>query len=333
MWSTMKPRRRLSCCLLLVATLVGCSQPPSASRASSAPSADAAPTTAAVSPSPAPTSSRSNAPKPDINGKQVMQYVKEVVAFGPRPPGSSAHTKLEQYILSKLKGVDVEQDKFIAQTPVGKFPMNNIIAKFPGKKDGIIVVAGHYDTLYSQKNFVGANDGGSSTALLLALADQFRGKPLDGYSVWLLWTDGEEAFVNWTDTDSVYGTRQLAQKWQQDGTAKKIKAFLLVDMIGDADLDILKDTNSTPWLTDLIYQAASNLGYQSHFYELQTAMGDDHMPFVKIGVPSMDLIDFTYGYNNVFWHTPEDTLDKLSPQSLAITGDVVLETIQLLNAK
>ncbi len=272
--------------------------------------------------------------KPDINGKRAMQYVKEVVAFGARPPGSPAHAKLEQYILSKLAGVEVEQDKFTAQTPIGKVPMNNIIAKFPGKRDGIIVVAGHYDTAYYLgKNFVGANDGGSSTALLLALADQFRGKQLDGYSVWLLWTDGEEAFVRWTDTDSVYGTRQLAQKWQQDGTAKKIKAFILVDMIGDADLDILRDTNSTPWLSDLVYKAASDLGYQSHFYGIQNPIEDDHKPFLKIGVPCVDLIDFTYGYNNVFWHTPEDTVDKLSPQSLAITGDVVLETIRLLDQK
>lgn len=276
----------------------------------------------------------SNAPKPDINGGQILQYVKEVVAFGARPPGSPAHAKLEQYILSKLNGVEVEQDKFTAQTPVGKFPMNNIIAKFPGKKDGIIVVAGHYDTAYYLgKNFVGANDGGSSTALLLALADQFRGKQLDGYSVWLLWTDGEEAFVHWTDTDSVYGARQLAQRWQQDGTAKKVKAFILVDMVGDADLDILKDTHSTPWLSDLVYQAATRLGYQSHFYEFQTAMEDDHKQFLADGIPSVDLIDFTYGYNNVFWHTPDDTTDKLSAQSLAITGDVVLETIQLLNAR
>jgi len=275
-----------------------------------------------------------NLPKPDVNGNHVMQYVKEVVAFGPRPPGSTAHLKLEEFILSKLKGVDVEQDRFTAQTPVGKFPMNNIIAKFPGKKDGIIVVAGHYDTLYSQRqNFVGANDGGSSTALLLELADQFRGKQLDGYSVWLLWTDGEEAFVNWTESDSVYGSRQLARKWQQDGTAKKIKAFILVDMIGDADLDILKDTLSTPWLSDLVYKAASNLGYQSHFYQFQNGISDDHNPFSKVGIPVVDLIDFTYGYNNVFWHTPQDTVDKLSPQSLAITTDVVLETIRLVDAR
>ncbi len=330
--------RNLSSCiaaaslLALFAVTVSCdkSQP-----TPSAASADVKPA-AATSAMPAATPSADSAPsapKPNLNGEHIMQYVKEVVAFGSRPPGSPAHTKLEQYILGKLKGVDVEQDKFTAQTPVGKFPINNIIAKFPGKKDGIIVVAGHYDTLYSQPKFVGANDGGSSTALLLALADQFRGKPLDGYSIWLVWTDGEEAFVNWTDTDSVYGSRQLAQKWQQDGTAKKIKAFLLVDMIGDADLDILKDTNSTPWLNDMVYQAATNLGYQSHFFRMSAAMGDDHIPFSKVGVPVVDIIDFDYGYHNVFWHTPEDTIDKLSPQSLAITGDVVLETIQLLNAK
>ena len=117
-------------------------------------------TTALPDPQPA-SQPASNLPKPDVNGNHVMQYVKQVVAFGPRPPGSTAHLKLEEFILSKLKGVDVEQDRFIVQTPVGKFPINNIIAKFPGKKDGIIVVAGHYDTLYSQRqNFVGANDAG-----------------------------------------------------------------------------------------------------------------------------------------------------------------------------
>ncbi len=335
----MKPRRisfsPLALCLLLLVAGVstGCNkQTPSAASAEIKPAATtnaplAAPAVTAL------TDSGSAAPKPDINGNRVLQYVKEIVAFGPRPPGSQAHAKLEQYIHSKLRGVDVENDTFTAKTPVGAFPMNNIIAKFPGKKDGIIVVAGHYDTVYHLKNFVGANDGGSSMALLLALADQFRGKTLDGYSVWLVWTDGEEAFVKWTDNDSVYGTRHLAQKWQQDGTAKKIKAFILVDMIGDADLDIQQETNSTPWLSELVYQAASNLGYQSHFYQYKAGIDDDHMPLLKIGVPAVDIIDLDYGYNNVFWHTPQDTVDKLSPQSLAISGDVVLETIRLVNAR
>ena len=281
-----------------------------------------------------PLAASANLPLPDIDGQKVMEYTKQVVAFGSRPPGSPGHAKLEEYILSKLKGVEVEQDKFTAQTPAGSFPINNIIAKFPGRKNGIIVVAGHYDTNYPlPKSYVGANDGGSSTALLLALADQLRGKERDGYSVWLVWTDGEEAFVKWSDTDSLYGSRQLAQKWQNDGTAAKIKAFLLVDMIGDADLDIQRDQNSTPWLTELVQRAATNLGYQSHFFQQTIAIDDDHMPFSKIGIPVVDLIDFTYGYNNVFHHTPEDTLDKLSPQSLAITGDVVMETIELLDQR
>jgi len=329
-----RPSLLFTCSLLMMVALVACDK----QQTSAAAAPEVKPVAeATVVPATQPASSSpTNLPKPDVSGERVMQYVKDVVAFGPRPPGSAAHEKLEQFILSKLKGVQVEQDKFTAQTPVGKMPVNNIIAKFPGKKNGIIVVAGHYDTLYSQrKDFVGANDAGSSTALLLELADQLRGRgQLDGYNVWLVWTDAEEAFVNWfTNNDNDYGSRQLAHKWQQDGTAKQIKAFILVDMIGDADLDILKDTNSTPWLTDLVYQAASNLGYQSHFYKYSTGMDDDHIPFAKVGIPVVDIIDFDYGYNNVFWHTPQDTVDKLSPQSLAISTDVVLETMRLVDAR
>jgi Zn-dependent M28 family amino/carboxypeptidase len=322
---------------LLFAALTGCSTsqpsiPDAASGGQPASSASAPATTQPVSATSG--SANNNVAAPNIDGNKSMQYVKEVVAFGSRPPGSEAHQKLENYIVSKLKGVDVEQDKFTAQTPVGKFPINNIIAKFPGKKNGIIVVAGHYDTNYPlPKDYVGANDGGSSTALLLSLADQLRGKERDGYSVWLVWTDGEEAFVKWTDSDSLYGTKQLAQKWHADGTISKIKAFILVDMIGDTDLDIQRDSNSTPWLTDLVLQAATNLGYQSHFFKQTVGMDDDHIPFAKVGVPVIDLIDYSYGYNNVFHHTAEDTIDKLSAQSMAITGDVVMETIELLDQR
>jgi Zn-dependent M28 family amino/carboxypeptidase len=262
-----------------------------------------------------------------------MQYVKEIVALGPRPIGSVNHRKLEDYVLAHLKGNEVADDAFTADTPEGRLPVRNLIAKFPGTKDGIIVIAGHYDTLYSQGNFVGANDGGSSTALLLELANQLRGRKRNGYSVWLVWTDGEEAIKQWSTTDSVYGARHLAAQWQQDGTIKKIKAFLLVDMIGDADLNIDRDANSAPWLEDLILQAASRLGYQSHFFGRTLPMEDDHLPFVKLGVPAADLIDFDYGYGNVFWHTPQDTVDKLSPKSLEIVGNVVLETVRMLDAR
>jgi glutaminyl-peptide cyclotransferase len=269
-----------------------------------------------------------------IDASRAMRYVKDLVAFGPRPAGSENNKKQQNYILSKLKSDQVEQDAFTTDTPIGKIPMRNIIAKFPGTDDGIIVIASHYDTLYSVKNFVGANDGASSTALLLELANQFRGKKLQGASVWLVFFDGEEAFREWTASDSVYGSRHLAAKWQQDGTAKKIKAFILLDMIGDTDLNIDRDENSTKWLQDLVYQAASHLGYQSHFYGRNVGpVGDDHVPFAQAGVPVIDLIDFNYGYGNVFWHTPQDTIDKLSAKSLQIVGDTVIETIQLLNER
>jgi Zn-dependent M28 family amino/carboxypeptidase len=194
-----------------------------------------------------------------------------------------------------------------------------------------VVLAGHYDTLYGRKDFVGANDAASDTGLLLAIADYLRPqKKRQGYSVWLVWLDGEEAIKQWSATDSVYGARHLAEKWQKDGTAKNIKAFLLADMVGDSDLNIERDQASTPWLEDLVYQAATRLGYQSHFYRRVVGMEDDHIPFSRAGVPVADLIDFDYGYNNVFWHSSQDTMDKLSPQSLAIVGDVMLETVRLL---
>jgi Zn-dependent M28 family amino/carboxypeptidase len=275
-----------------------------------------------------------NAPLPSINANRALQFTKEVTASGPRPIGSGNHKKLEEYIRGHLKGDDVEEDSFTADTPEGKFPVRNIIAKFPGAKDGIIVIAGHYDTPYYLRNtgFVGANDGGSSTGMLLELANQFRGKKLDGYSVWLLFTDGEEAVKEWTDTDSVYGTRHISDVWQKNGTLAKIKAFILQDMIGDADLNIDRDQNSTPWLEDLVYQAASRYGYQSHFFERTMDDRDDHIPFAKKGVPVADLIDLNYGYGNAFWHTPQDTMDKVSAKSLQIAGDTILESVRILDS-
>jgi hypothetical protein len=277
-----------------------------------------------------------SAPPPAFDSNRAMQYVKEVVAFGPRPIGSENHKKVENYILSHLKGDAVEQDNFEVTASEGKFPVHNIIAKFPGTRDGIIVVASHYDTNWPLRDiaYVGANDGGSSSALLLELANQLRGKKRDGYSVWLLWDDGEESMkLPWYDPESLYGVRHLAQKWQDDGTIKKIKAFLLADMIGDADLNIEHDTHSTAWLEDMIFQSATRLGYQSHFFGRTTFITDDHDPFLQRGVPSADLIDLDYGYNNVFWHTTQDTVDKLSPKSLGIVGTVILETVRVLDQR
>lgn len=321
----------LACVLGAGALTCGCSQPKTADGRAAAKlqTADAA-TSAQVLDASFPSDS---APLASINASRAFQYTKEVTGFGPRPIGSANHKKLEEYIHAHLKGDAVEEDSFTADTPEGKFPVHNIIDKFPGSKNGIIVIAGHYDTPYYLRNtgFVGANDGGSSTGMLLELANQFRGKKRDGYSVWLLFSDGEEAVKEWTDTDSVYGTRHMADVWQKDGTLPKIKAFILQDMIGDADLNVDRDQNSTPWLEDLVYQAASRYGYQSHFFERTMDDRDDHIPFAKKGVPVADLIDLNYGYGNAFWHTPQDTMDKVSGKSLQIAGDTILESVHMLD--
>ena len=324
---------RTASLILLTATLA-CNKASSheSSAPSTAPAASAAITETKTQPSgPA-------LPELHINPQRAMQYVKDVVNIGPRPVGSDGHKRIETYIHDHLKGAQVEDDIFSDNTPAGSFTMKNIIVKFPGNRDGVVVLSGHYDTLFTQpKTFVGANDGGSSTGLLLEFAsvlrDQSKGKPLDGYSIWLVFFDGEEAFQSWSDKDSLYGSRHLADKWSKDGTLSKIKAFLLADMVGDADLNIEQDTNSNPQLQQLVIKAASQLGYQSHFFARQEPMGDDHVPFAGRGVLVVDLIDYDYGYNNVFWHTPQDTLDKLSPKSLQITGDVMLGTIRLLETE
>jgi Zn-dependent M28 family amino/carboxypeptidase len=168
--------------------------------------------------------------------------------------------------------------------------------------------------------------------LLLEIANQLRGKKREGYSIWLLWDDAEESMkLPWDDSESLYGVKHLADKWQADGTLKKMKAFLLEDMVGDADLNIERDLNSTQWLEDLIGQAAAQLGYQSHFLAREIAVTDDHIPLLGRGVACADLIDLNYGYNNVFHHTVHDTLDKLSPKSLGIVGMVTLQALRSLD--
>jgi glutaminyl-peptide cyclotransferase len=320
--------------LSLATTFVACDHDKDASHAAAqtpgpTPSADASLPKLSLPPD--------SGPPPTIDSARAFQYVKEIVAFGPRPLGSANHRKVEEYFLAHLKSDEVENDTFTADTPEGKFPVHNIVAKFPGTKDGIIVIASHYDTNYPLRNtsFVGANDGGSSSALLLEFANQLRGKTREGYSIWLVWDDAEEAIKPDTEvdfmSDSLYGIRHLAEKWQADGTLKKIRAFLLLDMVGDADLNIDRELSSAPWLEAVIYEAASRLGYQSHFFGRALPMEDDHLPFVQRGVSSADVIDFTYGYNNVFWHTTQDTVDKLSPKSLEIVGSTMLETIRILD--
>ena len=275
-----------------------------------------------------------------FNGAKAYDYAREFVAIGPRWVGSPGHAKAEQFLRSHFEHDQLEEDAFTANTPIGMVSLRNFIVRFPGKKDGAIVLGTHYETNYPLRNinFVGANDGASTTGLLMAIADQLRAdeareKKLDGYSVWLVFFDGEEAFQQWSASDSTYGSRHLAAKWGRDGTLGKIKAFMLADMIGDKDLDIQRETRSTDWLVDLVRQAAKKYGYERYFFQRDEAVDDDHLPFVQRGVPSIDVIDLDYGPNNSYHHTAEDTLDKISAKSLTVDGDVFLETIRLVDTR
>lgn len=270
-----------------------------------------------------------------FDGAHALEYTRQFVSIGPRWVGGDGHRKAEAFLRRQFLKDQLEDDNFAATTPEGSMPMHNFIVRFPGKKDGVIVLATHYETNYPLRNvnFVGANDGGATTGLLIELANHLRGRTLDGYSVWLVFFDGEEAFESWSRTDSTYGSRHLAAKWQNDGTLKRIKGFLLADMIGDKDLDIDRDTNSTPWLLDIVQQAATHFGYQSHFFARENTIDDDHIPFVQRGVPCADVIDIDYGPRNSYHHTVQDSMDKLSAKSLTLVGDTFLETIRLLNQR
>ena len=259
-------------------------------------------------------------------GKQALAWTTKIVELGPRPPGSEAHRKQQSLVIDALRatGASVEEVAFTAQTPHGPIEMKNVIAKFDGASDRVVVISGHYDTLSRPGlHFVGANDGGSSTGLLLQLAAMLPEQSLRD-DVWLVLFDGEESLVLWTGSDHTYGSRHQAAQWSVDGTAERIKALINVDMIGDADLRTL-------WLRDLVWDVGTRLGYTEVFANRRlTYIDDDHVSFLQVGIPAVDLIDFDYGAGNQYWHTEQDTLDKLSSASLGVMLHVLLETIDKL---
>ena len=282
-----------------------------------------------------------------FNGQTAFNLTQQYLDAAPkRWIGSEGHTKAEEFIKQHFaaeaaKG-NVETDSFSASTPIGLLPMRNYIVRYPGKKDGVVVLASHYETNYWLKdiNFVGANDGAATTALLIEVGNYLRVHPPEGYSVWLVFFDGEESIrPQWTGSDSLYGSRHLAAKWSASGPLPKIKAYLLADMIGDKDLNIDKDANSTPWLLDALKVAAKNTGHSGSIFKNDTQVEDDHIPFKQRGVPVLDIIDLDYGPptrerpEGGFHHTEQDTLDKVSPRSLQISGDLFLEMIRLINQR
>jgi glutaminyl-peptide cyclotransferase len=293
-------------------------QPPPISAAASAP-----PQTADEAPPPEKTGG--------FDGKRAFAHVAKQVSFGPRPSGSQAIVNLQDYLQSELKsyGCNVEADSFGADTPVGRLPMKNILVKIPGEKPGVILLGTHYDTKILD-NFVGADDGGSSTALMLELARLVCAQH-GRYAVWIAFFDGEEAVKVWSDSDGRYGSRQMAARFAASGDIKKIKAFLLADIVGGRNAQFLRESSSTPALIDLVWNTAAKLGYSALFLNNTTSAEDDHDPFLKRGVPAVDVIaDFM---NNGYWHTPQDSLDKISPETLAIVGHVFLESVKQLQSK
>jgi len=283
-----------------------------------------------------------------VSGQTVYTLTQQLLAVAPkRYNGSPGHAAAEKFIADHFKPEaakgNFEKDEFTVNTPAGPQTMRNFIVRYPGKRDGVIVLASHYETNYPLRNihFVGANDGACTSALLIAIGEYLRKNPPTGYSVWLLFDDGEEAVQDWyypAYTDHTYGTRHLAAKWYSDGTDRRIKAFIVADMIGDKDLNIDRVTNSTPWLLDALRTAAKNTGHSANIFKYSEDEQDDHEPFAQRGVPVLDMIDAHYGpptpdAPDGYHHTAEDTIDKISPQSLQISADILLELIRLINAR
>jgi Zn-dependent M28 family amino/carboxypeptidase len=265
---------------------------------------------------------------PAFDGAAAWRHVERLVAFGPRPSGSPALVRARGYIADELRraGVRVRLDPFEAATPDGPIKMSNILAVIPGRRDDVIMIAGHYDTkFFPSFAFVGANDGGSSTGFLLELARRLAGSRRE-FTCWVVFLDGEEARGEWSPTDSLYGSRHLAGELRRTGEIRHLKAVIVVDMIGDRHLNIRREINSTPWLTDIVWASARRLGHNPHFLDEAIPIEDDHLPFLREQVPAALVIDIDYPP----WHTAEDKLAHVSPRSLQVVGEVILDALVAL---
>jgi hypothetical protein len=278
-----------------------------------------------------------------FDAERAFKHVKAQVEFGPRPAGSEALAKTRDYLVSELKsyGLNVRLDEFTATTPpkvtAGKTKMANVIAELPGETDNVIALASHYDTkLFKEFKFVGANDGASSTGALLEIARVWaaENKTKRKYTYQFVFFDGEEAFCeNWSDCldgkDNTYGSRHMVERLKSEKKLDKLKALILLDMVGEKNVAMKLEENSTPWLSRTIWRVAHEAGYGKNFPMEPTNVEDDHSRFLSAGVAAVDLIDLEYAH----WHTAEDTLDKLSSQSLKAAGEVVLLSLPKIEAQ
>jgi Zn-dependent M28 family amino/carboxypeptidase len=275
---------------------------------------------------------------PRFNAGRAWDDLRRLTAIGPRPAGSPALAEARGFIKAQLAaaGIPVVEQAWDEQTPAGTLRMVNLIATIPGVRPDRILLSGHYDTkLFRNLRFVGANDGGSSAAFLLEAGRALKARR-NALTIELLFLDGEEAVcLNWdecgtrTAPDNTYGSRHYVAVGKERGTLGGIKAHILVDMIADRDLRLKRDLNSTPWLTDVVWSAARRLKLDVYFVPATTQIEDDHLPFVKAGVPSVDVIDLEFDA----WHTANDTLDAVSARSLQVVGDVVLAALPAIEAR
>src|SRR5882724_3773150 len=331
-WQTRKNLRSVLaiCSLLLLLPFAGCKSNTTDDHASAASKPEVAPAPIAVPqvPDDALPADKTGG----FDGTFAYNHVAKLVSFGPRPSGSQAISQAQDYITSQLSsfGCTVDTDAFSSDTPTGRLAMKNIVVKIPGERQGIILLATHYDTKRLD-NFVGADDSGSSTGVMLEMARQLCGKR-GRYAVWIAFFDGEEAVrKEWQDPDNRYGSRQLAAKMGMSGDLKKVQAMILADLVGGKALRIKREQNSTKALEDLIWRTAKRLGYGEIFIDQTTPVDDDHLSFLQRGVPSADIIDLENSAG--YWHTPQDTLDKISAKSLGIVGHVILESVKELQTR
>ncbi len=272
-----------------------------------------------------------------FDGDRAYRLLEEIVAIGPRVAGTKEAEQTRAIIRRELEaaGVAVEEHSFQVATPLGVRDMVNVVGVVAGTQPGVIILGNHYDTKYfADFEFVGANDGGSTTAWMIEMAHTL-GPTREGHTVWLCWFDGEEAFVQWTKEDSLYGSRAMVKRLRQEGRLADVRAMINVDMIGDCQLTISKDRDAPEWMTNLVWRTARELGYRNEFEPLLYGIEDDHYPFRRAGVPAMDLIDFRYGggraSHEMNWHTPRDTVDRVCASSLKIVGDVVYTVLERLD--
>jgi glutaminyl-peptide cyclotransferase len=271
-----------------------------------------------------------------FNGERAMDHVRKQIEFGPRPPGSPELEKTRAYIVNQLKsyGLTVKVDEFIAKTPQGDKRMANITGALPGETKTTILIASHYDTkFYKDMHFVGANDPAASVGTVLEIGRVIGSLPeKPKVTVKLVFFDGEEAFCEgWSDCgnpdepDNTYGSRHYVSQLQDKDEIEHVYAMILLDMMGYKKLELGRDSTSSRWLQDLIWQTGRELGHGKVFVDREEGIGgDDHEPFLRAGVDAVDIIQLT---SYPHWHKADDTIDKISAQSMKIVGDTVLASL------